>query len=332
MLTISAVILVDPPLGKEVRRGPANELRRVIINEDHGEIPPWMEYPSLIARSHLPDNIQSWSTPDLSPSMLSTFDEILSVYSHGLHFVDDNPSSCSVVFRQIMLSMWIGFLDRIGTVLSNTHSQIMKLESDQQRTRGYEWKDWLFADLADLKVDVEFMFWFLSCNMKALGIKMNGVGGHGVVAEWEEEEWKFVETRLHSFRQRVNSTAEIYTQAISVEEARSANAQARSVARLTALATIFVPISIIAAIFSMGGAYGVGQSEFWVFFVVTVPVLIILSALLFTRIAANTVRYVNGGIAFLRNALKKASPRRRSAGIARQGKEAVLPMFNKKSS
>jgi hypothetical protein len=315
-----------------VRRGPANELRRVVIDEGHGEIPLWMEYPSLIARSHLPDNIESWSTPDLFPSMLSTFDEIQSAYSRDLHFVNDNPLSCSAPFRQIMLAMWIGFLDRIGTVLSNTHRQIMRHGSDQHPIRGYEWKDWLFADLADLKVDVEFMFMFLLCNMKALGIKMNDVGAQGVVTEWEAEEWKFVETRLHSFRRRVSSTAEIYTQAISVEEARSANAQARSVARLTTLATIFVPISIIAAIFSMGGVYAVGQSEFWVFFVVTVPVLIILSVLLFTRVAVSTLQYVDGRISFLRNAFKQASHCCCSARIARQGKGAVLPMFNKKSS
>jgi hypothetical protein len=47
-----------------------------------------------------------------------------------------------------------------------------------------------------------------------------------------------------SFKQTVGSTVDIYAQEIALEEAQSSNAQARSVASITALATVFVPLSI----------------------------------------------------------------------------------------
>lgn len=85
--------------------------------------------------------------------------------------------------------------------------------------------------------------------MKAQGLKLNGASQYGLLDEWEAEEWRFVETRLLSFKQTVGSTVGICAQAIALEEARSSNAQARSVASLTALATVFVPLSIVATVF-----------------------------------------------------------------------------------
>jgi hypothetical protein len=79
--------------------------------------------------------------------MLSTFDELLSVYSLDVHYVNDDPTSCTAAFRQIMLSMWLGFLDRMKTVLANTHRQLWKGGGENYPNSGYEWQDWLFMDL-----------------------------------------------------------------------------------------------------------------------------------------------------------------------------------------
>ena len=104
-----------------------------------------------------------------------------------------------------------------------------------------------------LNIDYPNCLTFLYRHMNAQGLKLNGASQYGLLDEWEAEEWRFVETRLLSFKQTVGSIVDIYAQAIALEEARSSNAQARSVASLTALATVFVPLSIVATIFSIGG-------------------------------------------------------------------------------
>lgn len=123
--------------------------------------------------------------------------------------------------------------------------------------------------------------------MKAQGLKLKGASQYGLLDEWEAEEWRFVEARLLSFKQTVGSTVGIYAQAIALEEVRSSNAQARSVASLTALATVFMPLSIVATVFSMGGDYAVGGAKFRIFFAITIPILICVCILLFTNVAPN---------------------------------------------
>jgi Mg2+ and Co2+ transporter CorA len=51
-------------------------------------------------------------------------------------------------------------------------------------------------------------------------------------------------------------------QEASLSESQIANYQARNVGRLTSLATILVPFSVSAGMFSMGGEYLAGEKNF----------------------------------------------------------------------
>lgn len=247
-----------------------------------------MQYPSLVARKDLPHDIDKWSTPEPSPLMLSMFDEMIKFYAHGDHVVTDDPTSCTVVFRRLILSMWIGFLDRMQRSLIRTHRQLLEYPPGYGPAGwSYKWQDWLFNDLAFLKLDMETFLLFLHRNIKALGIRLSDLDGRvgpGIVDLWEAEEWKFVETRLLSIQRTIHNIIESYVQAVSLQEAQHSNAQTHSVRRLTALATIFVPISGIAGIFSMGGKFAAGESKFWVFFAITLPIIMIILALIFTNL------------------------------------------------
>lgn len=72
-------------------------------------------------------------------------------------------------------------------------------------------------------------------------------------------------------------------QAVSVRETITANTQSRQVGYLTFLATLFLPISFIASIFSMGGKFSVGEQLFWVFWAFALPVVEIGFGLLFSK-------------------------------------------------
>jgi hypothetical protein len=54
------VLLVDPPLGKNIRYSDTNEVYEVSINErSEDNACVYMQYPSLTARIQLPDSIEA---------------------------------------------------------------------------------------------------------------------------------------------------------------------------------------------------------------------------------------------------------------------------------
>jgi hypothetical protein len=73
-------------------------------------------------------------------------------------------------------------------------------------------------------------------------------------------------------------------QEASLRESQIENYQARNVGRLTSLATILVPFSVSAGMFSMGGEYLAGEKNFWVFWAVAIPMVWIFGLLIFTQI------------------------------------------------
>ena len=103
-----------------------------------------------------------------------------------------------------------------------------------------------------------------------------GVGSpNTVVDEREAADWEALEKEIMAFGESVASQISGYTQEASIEESRTANFQARNVGRLTALATVLVPFSVTAGVFSMGGDFAAGQRLFWVFWVIAVPVAVL---------------------------------------------------------
>jgi len=223
-----------------------------------------MQYPSLTAKKDLPDDIRSWNTPDPSPKMHSIFEETIYAYSKDKHLVSSDPLSCTKVVRRITLSMWIGYLDRMRYVLNNTHQQIYGDDGS-----ALLWQHWLFRDLIGLKADLEYILIFLYRNLKVLQVSLHGGTKSDMVEEWEADEWRLIEARLSSLRRDVDGVASIYTHAAQLEAICTANEQSSSVGRLTTLATVFLPLGLVAGVFSIGGEYAVGATRFWGFFLLS---------------------------------------------------------------
>jgi hypothetical protein len=307
-------------LRDKIRHVDKGELRKVTIAESDPRTEFGMQYQSLTAKKDLSDDMGNWQSPEPWPNMQSVFDETLHVYSRSQHHVTEDPTSCTTVIRRISLSMWIGYLDRMRYVLNNTHKELYRGSGN-----AFLWQDWLFRDLIGLKADLEYILIFLYRNMKALQISLIGTGSSGIVDEWEAEEWRLIEARLGSLRRDVEGAATIYTHAAQVEAIRTANEQSASVGRLTTLATVFLPLGLVAGVFSIGGDYAVGASRFWVFFAVTVPLGIVIALLLFTSIAAK----VGGRLTPRLQSLRRTFRMRRSHSQGEGIDDMILPLFNK---
>ncbi|KAK7705053.1 hypothetical protein SLS57_010250 [Botryosphaeria dothidea] len=106
--------------------------------------------------------------------------------------------------------------------------------------------------------------------------------GNPYVSAHDVQSWRWLYDRFQGQFEQVQQLLEIYAGRAAVGESFLANQQARHVGQLTTLATILVPFTVVAGIFSMSGSFAAGESHFWVFWVVAVPI----SALLFLNVLA----------------------------------------------
>jgi hypothetical protein len=308
-------VILDPPLGDEIRQDHKLLQRKITISEGDPAYGFGMQYPSLTASKDLPEDSDNWHIPGPSPSMQSIYDEVLYAYSRGRHPVTENPTSCTTIIRRITLSLWIGYVDRMRYVLNNNHKL---LNGDEG---SILWQTWLFQDLTRLKADQEYTLIFLYRNLKALEIRLGGSPKSRIVDDWEVDEWALVDARLSSLRRDIDGMASIWTHAASLTAIRTANEQSESVGRLTTLATVFLPLGLIVGVFSMGGEYAVGQSRFWMFFAITIPLGMAIAFVLFSNIAVIMFTSLRKTISLHRSRLKGS-----------EMEDIILPLFNKDHS
>ncbi|EPE36277.1 hypothetical protein GLAREA_05615 [Glarea lozoyensis ATCC 20868] len=201
----TAVVIVDPPLGDEIRHGDKREQRQINIAEGDPATGFGMQYPSLTANKDLSEDIDTWHIPKRSPSMRSIYEETLYAYSKGHHPVTDDPTSCTSIIRRLTLSFWIGYVDRMRYILNNHHKQVNGDEG------SVLWQTWLFQDLVQLKADLEYVLIFLLRNLKVLEVRPGGGGRSSIVDDWETDEWNLVEARFTTVFLRLGFIASVFS-------------------------------------------------------------------------------------------------------------------------
>jgi hypothetical protein len=124
------------------------------------------------------------------------------------------------------------------------------------RSWACQWDPRDFARLFRTPASLESIDWELRRNMDALVIFSES---GRTVEVWEADAWQSLRDAVKNLKTYIQST--------SIREANATNKRARQVGYLTSLATIFIPLSFVAAVFSMGGEFSAGASRFWVYWV-----------------------------------------------------------------
>ena len=78
---------------------------------------------------------------------------------------------------------------------------------------------------------------------------------------------------------RIEKNINLLTALVSIGEGKQALDENRGIARLSLLATVFLPFSTVATIFSIQGGYGPGQSTFWLFWAIAIPLTVFVLGL-----------------------------------------------------
>jgi Mg2+ and Co2+ transporter CorA len=97
-----------------------------------------------------------------------------------------------------------------------------------------------------------------------------------------EADFIYLQDKALASSRRIEKNIDLLTALVSIGEGKQTLDENHALARLTLLATVFIPFSTVATIFSIQGGYGPGQGMFWLFWAIAIPLtglVLILSAM-----------------------------------------------------
>ena len=94
--------------------------------------------------------------------------------------------------------------------------------------------------------------------------------------EWESiiEDSYYIASRIGLYGRRFEAMVPILTGLIQISESRISFAETKNISRLTYMALVFVPLTFVSSLFSMTGDLAPGKKLFWIYFLVSVPLVI----------------------------------------------------------
>lgn len=111
------------------------------------------------------------------------------------------------------------------------------------------------------------------------------------------EDLELILHKMQDAGRRLENTLPIVMTSVQIADTRRTYAEQADIKRLTVLALIFVPLTFIASLFSMNTENMPGSKDFWVYFVVAIPVtvLVIVIARPPLEIVRSTMRWFGFG-------------------------------------
>jgi Mg2+ and Co2+ transporter CorA len=96
--------------------------------------------------------------------------------------------------------------------------------------------------------------------------------------EWESiiEDSSYIASRIGLYGRRFEAMVPVFTGLIQISESRLSFAETKNISRLTYMALVFVPLTFVSSLFSMTGDLAPGKRQFWIYFLVAAPLVIIV--------------------------------------------------------
>ncbi|KAL6703511.1 hypothetical protein ACN47E_009609 [Coniothyrium glycines] len=285
-----AVLLVDPPPGQQVRCVATGKMYRLRHEIAEASIPKRFFFPELDNMAHLPANHAEWASACSAPVYASIFDDTLESFNSTANPVIATQDPMSVVesARKLVISTTIAYLRRRYSNLvklqnsshfypqAMRHNYLASFSKSSCSSWSSEFFDFIVGSRAAMRVWTREM----DENITALGLDAQ----HSSAPQWERDGWQSVKQLGCIVDETVGAFATGYLQFVTISEARVSNRNAHSLSRITVLTMLFIPLSTVASIFSMGGDFLPGETRAWVFWVVAIPVLSVLAYLYWYRV------------------------------------------------
>lgn len=313
-------MLVDPPVGDQwALRDLSTFSRSKITSKSDAYLKGFAKFPFW------PDNATSQAFETLLPSAGdSLFDETIAFWKFKASLLEvksaiSDPHVSTAITRQSIASAWSIHLEFITGVIGQLETRLGGFESMQDHQRSADDIKQELSELRSLMACVNRYrrrIWLyidhMRCNLEALGqppssnssnrLLPNNLTGNG---DSVLEDFASFYDRLQYSKDRLESLMPVVMGASSLLETQQSALEARYVARLTSLATVFVPLSFLTGIFGMSGRYLPGEGHFWIFWAVSLPLVAISLAVVYAT------KYMRPGRGLSSNREHKMSERQR---------------------
>ena len=92
-------------------------------------------------------------------------------------------------------------------------------------------------------------------------------------------DFEYITAKIEAYSRQLEAVLPVVMSLVQILESRRSSAEAANIKQLTFVALIFVPLSYVATLFSMSDKYAPSNSAFWVYFVVAVPLSLLVLAI-----------------------------------------------------
>ncbi|EUC34703.1 hypothetical protein COCCADRAFT_25259 [Bipolaris zeicola 26-R-13] len=277
-----SVLIVDPPV-RETVTSLADGCKFPVdhCSEEHAYTRMHSLDPDFTDMDILPPNPSDWTGSWQRPKYESMFDDILSLTpDEQAHSI--GPRSCTNVARRLAICYFLSFLRRrilnMLRLQQNPRTAVLHTNRcDYLREFGEGLISSWHHEVFGFVVNIKYIMGLVNSEVKE---QFEVLGLHRPSAlEWERDGWLTVQDYCGRVITMAEAFLQSYLQFTTMQEAQAANRNALSLAQITNVTMVFVPLSTIAAIFSMTDDFLPGESKGWVFWVTAVPVLLLTFAI-----------------------------------------------------
>ncbi|KAF2245866.1 hypothetical protein BU26DRAFT_57681 [Trematosphaeria pertusa] len=251
------------------------------------------------------------SLPDYPSQHRSMLDDIARYWCGAspldLKLAEQDPSYSPIFAYRIVAAHWNLQLEYLVPVVSNLEKGLLKFEQMDAHPHAESINNEvsalrvLLSDVNSWRRRVYFYLEQMKWNIEVLGLPHGGVMERIIGMDEEECEEKvphpcrdprkrqerdanmLAATDFHAIlislrltQQRIQSLLPVVMGAFSLLEAQHSVLKADLTIRLTSVALVFVPLSFTASVLSMSEDFIPGKRLFWVYFVVSAPMIIAL--------------------------------------------------------
>ncbi|KAF1938433.1 hypothetical protein EJ02DRAFT_473619 [Clathrospora elynae] len=278
-----SVLIVDPPVGDYVKSlADGTPLKVDRCSNEYAYSRMHSLAPDFNNVHILPSDPSDWTEGWQRPQYNSMFDDILSL-SHCVPARAVGPKTCTEIARKLMICTFITFLRRriLNMLRLQNNPRIAEVyvnRCDYLREFGHgvlsSWHHELFGFVVNVKYIMGIVAQEAEEHVVALGLNRPTTID---IPQWEQDGWITINDNCRKIIGMADSFLQSYLQFTSMQEAQAANKNALSLARITNLTMIFIPLSTVAAIFAMTDDFLPGKSKSWVFWITALPVLFVTS-------------------------------------------------------
>lgn len=203
--------------------------------------------------------------------------------------VFDSCVNTTLFVQQIVACHWYALLDLQFKTLSTVDltSKTKRRGSPEKAVSTAEWREELkyYNDrLSLLGIFQRRLMWYkqeMILNLERLGFASHGAGDDTSIAlpsslRIAGRDLQAILYELDRLESRVDNLVGVVTDSINLSSALRSLHDARFGLQLSIVGAVFFPITLVAAIFSMGGDYSPGSKHFWIPWVIAVPLVTIL--------------------------------------------------------